>query len=145
MIGLVVTGHGHFADGLHTSAQMIAGESEYVRYVNFEEGMSIEQLADKLNAAYAELDACDGIVVLSDLPGGSPFKTAVECAVANPAKKIEVLAGTNLPMIVTAVSMLEDEEDATAFAEELLETGTEFMVRFALAVREEEEEEVDGI
>ena len=144
MIGLVVTGHGHFADGLHTSAQMIAGENEYVRYVNFEEGMSIEQLSDKLNAAYAELDACDGIVVLSDLPGGSPFKTAVECAVANPAKKIEVLAGTNLPMIVTAVSMLEDEDDATAFAEELLETGKEFMVRFALAVREEEEEE-DGI
>ena len=26
MIGLVVTGHGHFADGIHTSAQMIAGE-----------------------------------------------------------------------------------------------------------------------
>lgn len=25
MIGLVVTGHGHFADGIHTSAQMIAG------------------------------------------------------------------------------------------------------------------------
>ena len=31
MIGLVVTGHGHFADGIHTSAQMIAGENEYVR------------------------------------------------------------------------------------------------------------------
>ena len=25
MIGLVVTGHGHFADGIHTSAQMVAG------------------------------------------------------------------------------------------------------------------------
>ena len=37
MIGLVVTGHGHFADGIHTSAQMIAGENEYVRYINFEE------------------------------------------------------------------------------------------------------------
>ena len=40
MIGLVVTGHGHFADGIHTSAQMIAGENEYVRYINFEEGMT---------------------------------------------------------------------------------------------------------
>ena len=49
MIGLLVTGHGHFADGIHTSANMIAGESEYVRYVNFEEGMSTEQLAEKLN------------------------------------------------------------------------------------------------
>ena len=47
MIGLVVTGHGHFADGIHTSAQMIAGENEYVRYINFEEGMTPEQLAEK--------------------------------------------------------------------------------------------------
>ena len=51
MIGLVVTGHGHFADGIHTSAQMIAGENEYVRYINFEEGMTPEQLAQKFNAA----------------------------------------------------------------------------------------------
>ena len=50
MIGLVVTGHGHFADGIHTSAQMIAGENEYVRYINFEEGMTPEQLAQKFNA-----------------------------------------------------------------------------------------------
>ena len=51
MIGLVVTGHGHFADGIHTSAQMIAGENDYVRYINFEEGMTPEQLAEKFNAA----------------------------------------------------------------------------------------------
>ena len=73
MIGLVVTGHGHFADGIHTSAQMIAGENEYVRYINFEEGMTPEQLAEKFNAAFDEFKSCDGVVVLSDLPGGSPF------------------------------------------------------------------------
>ena len=107
MIGLVVTGHGHFADGLHTSARMIAGEHELARYVNFEAGMSTE----------------------------TPAETRTE---------VEVLAGTNLPMIVTAVTMIEYEEDPTALAEELLETGKEFMVRFALAAREEVEED-DGI
>ena len=70
MIGLVVTGHGHFADGIHTSAQMIAGENDYVRYINFEEGMTPEQLAEKFNAAFDEFKSCDGVVVLSDLPGG---------------------------------------------------------------------------
>ncbi len=144
MIGLVVTGHGHFADGLHTSAKMIAGENDKVRYVNFEDGMNIETLAGLLDNAYNELSFCDGIVVLSDLPGGSPFKTAVEVSMNHPDKKIEVLAGTNLPMIVTGVTMIDFEEDPTALAEELLTTGKEFMVRFALAEREEEEEE-DGI
>ena len=58
MIGLVVTGHGHFADGIHTSAQMIAGENEYVRYINFEEGMTPEQLAEKFNAESADDRYC---------------------------------------------------------------------------------------
>ena len=94
MIGLVVTGHGHFADGLHTSAKMIAGDSEFIKYVNFEDGMSTETLAEKLGEAYNALASCDGIVVLSDLPGGSPFKTAVEVAMTHADKKIEVVAGT---------------------------------------------------
>ena len=63
MIGLVVTGHGHFADGIHTSAQMIAGENEYVRYINFEEGMSPEQLAEEFNAAFDEFRTCDGVTL----------------------------------------------------------------------------------
>ena len=146
MIGLVVTGHGLFAQGMQSSAKMIAGENEHIKYVCFEEGMGLEDLAVKLNAAYNELSDCDGIVVLSDLPGGSPFKTAVEVAMTQPDKKIEVVAGTNLPMIVTAVTMIEIEDDATALAEELMETGKECIVRFALAVREEEEnEDEDGI
>ncbi len=144
MIGLVVTGHGQFAEGLHTSARMIAGENEHVKYVCFEDGMSIEALAEKLNAAYSELSDCDGIVVLSDLPGGSPFKTAVECAFAHPEKKIEVLAGTNLPMIITGATMLSFETDPRALADELMFEGKDNIVRFELAVREEVEEE-DGI
>lgn len=144
MIGLVVTGHGHFADGLHTSAKMIAGDSEYIKYVNFEDGMSTETLAEKLNAAYAELSSCDGIVVLSDLPGGSPFKTAVECKYAHPEMKIEVLAGTNLPMIITAVTMIEFETDPQALADELILEAKDSIVRFELVERAEEDDE-DGI
>ena len=58
MIGLVVTGHGLFAEGMHSSAKMIAGENELVKYVCFEEGMNTEQLSDKLVAAYNELGNC---------------------------------------------------------------------------------------
>ena len=146
MIGLIVTGHGHFADGIHTSAQMIAGENEYVRYINFEEGMSTEQLADKLNAAFDGFQALDGVVVLSDLPGGSPFKTAVECKFTRPEQKIEVIAGTNLPMIVTAVTMLDMEDDPRSLADELAETGKDCIVRFELAEHTDDtDEESDGI
>ena len=144
MIGLVVTGHGLFAEGMHSSAKMIAGENDHIKYVCFEDGMGLEELAEKLNAAYAELNDCDGIVVLSDLPGGSPFKTAVECSMMHPDKQIIVLSGTNLPMIITGSTMLSFETDPQALADELMFEGKDNVVRFELAVREEAEEE-DGI
>ena len=144
MIGLVVTGHGLFAEGMHSSAKMIAGDNEHIKYVCFEEGMGLEDLAVKLNAAYNELSDCDGIVVLSDLPGGSPFKTAVEVSMAHPDKQIVVLSGTNLPMIITGSTMLSFETDPQALADELLFEGKDNVVRFELAARAEEEEE-DGI
>ena len=144
MIGIVVTGHGLFADGMHSSAKMIAGENDHIKYVCFEEGMGLEDLAEKLNAAYNELSDCEGIVVLSDLPGGSPFKTSVECSMAHPDKQIVVLSGTNLPMIITASTMLSFESDPQALADELMFEGKDNVVRFELAVREEVEEE-DGI
>ena len=46
--------------------------------------MNTEQLSEKLIAAYNELGNCDGIIVLSDLPGGSPFRTAVESSMPLP-------------------------------------------------------------
>ena len=144
MIGIVVTGHGLFAEGMHSSAVMIAGENENIKYVCFKEGMGLEELSEQLSAAYNELAACDGIVVLSDLPGGSPFNTAVQCSMGHPDKKIVVLSGTNLPMIITASTMLSFESDAQALADELLFEGKDNVVRFELAVREEVEEE-DGI
>ena len=145
MIGLVVTGHGLFAEGMHSSANMIAGENELVKYVCFKEGMNTEQLAEDLIAAYNSLGDCDGIIVLSDLPGGSPFRTAVESSMTLPEKKIIVLSGTNLPMIITASTMLSFESDPMALADELLFEGKDNVVRFEMAAREEVEEDEDGI
>ena len=145
MIGLVVTGHGLFAEGMHSSANMIAGENELVKYVCFKEGMNTEQLSENLIAAYNSLGECDGIIVLSDLPGGSPFRTAVESSMTLPEKKIIVLSGTNLPMIITAATMASFSDDAESMAEELLFEGKDNVVRFALAERAEAEEEEDGI
>ena len=146
MIGIVVTGHGLFAEGMHSSAVMIAGENENIKYVCFKEGMGLEELSEQLSAAYNELAACDGIVVLSDLPGGSPFNTAVQCAAANPDKNIVVLSGTNLPMIIAGSTMAGFETDPQALADELLFEGKDNVVRFEMAARAEaEEDDEDGI
>ena len=81
MIGIVVTGHGHFASGLTSSVELIGGKPEHYHAVDFVQEDSTDDLEKKLEAAFASLKDCtDGILVFTDLVGGSPFKVSVELA-----------------------------------------------------------------
>lgn len=144
MIGLLITGHGHFATGLKSSLELITGITDHIKYVDFP-GDSTEVLAAEQNKALDELKDCDGVLILSDLVGGSPFKSAVECKYARPDQKIEVVAGTNLSMMIEGASSLEFYEDPAELAESLIETGKEYIVRFELEEHTDDNEDEDGI
>ena len=102
MVGILITGHGHFATGLGSSLQLITGITENVALVDFEADHSTDTLKANLHKAMDSLKECDGILVLSDLAGGSPFNNASMCMAERPDQRIEVVAGTNLPMIIEA-------------------------------------------
>ena len=144
MVGILVTGHGHFATGLGSSLKLITGLTENIELVDFEEGHSIEVLADNLNKALDNLKECDGVLVLSDLAGGSPFKTAVECKYARPDQAVEVIAGTNLPMLIEGATMMDGFDSPLELAEELIPTGKDYIIRFELEVHEDDSDE-EGI
>lgn len=144
MIGLLITGHGHFATGLSTSLQLITGINDHIAYVDFEADHSTETLTENLNKALDTLKDCDGVLVLSDLAGGSPFKAAVECKFARPDQKIEVIAGSSLPMLITAATMIEMYDNPLDMAEEVMNTGKEYIVRYEMEEHVDDAEE-DGI
>lgn len=62
-------------------------KKDYV-VVNFEH--EVDELTNDLNAAFHQLRDCDGIIVFTDLQGGSTFKTAVELSVSR--KNVVVIA-----------------------------------------------------
>lgn len=108
MIGLIVTGHGHFASAITSSIRLIAGDQPNYFAVDFD-GEGTSKLENDLKAAIDKLKDNSGIIIFSDLAGGSPFKTAVTLANGNP--NIRVLCGTNLPMlceIAMARTMIDD-------------------------------------
>lgn len=144
MIGLLITGHGHFATGLGSSLQLITGNTENIAYVDFEADHSTEILTENLNRAFDELKNCDGVLVLADLAGGSPFKCAVECKFARADQAIEVIAGSNLPMLIEGSMAMGAYDSPLDFANALISTGKDYIIRFELAAHEEEAEE-DGI
>lgn len=144
MIGLLITGHGHFATGLGSSLKLITGATEHIEYVDFEADHSTETLTENLNKALDALKDCDGVLVLSDLAGGSPFKAAVECKFARPDEAIEVIAGSNLPMLIEGSMMIEIFDNPSDMAEALIPTGKDYIVRFELVEHVDDTEE-DGI
>ncbi len=146
MLGLLITGHGHFATGLNSSLELIAGAQPNVALVDFEADHSIETLKENLTKAFDSLKEYDGVLVLSDLPGGSPFKTAVELKYERPDQAIEVIAGTNLPLLIASSTMTSVFENPLDLAEAMIPEGKDSIIRFELAVKaDEEDEEEDGI
>lgn len=144
MVGLLVTGHGHFATGLGSALQLIAGTADNLAFVDFEADHSTETLTNNLNNALDGLKGCDGVLVLADLAGGSPFKAAVECKFARPDQKIEVVAGTNLSMLVEGFVMMGAFESPLDMSEALIPAGKNYIVRFELEEHKDNEDE-DGI
>lgn len=143
MIGLIISGHGNFASGLHSSIKLIAGEPVNVQYVDFNESDSTETLKEKYYTSLKAIDNCDSILALTDLAGGSPFKTLVEVK-TEIEKPMEVIGGTNLPMALE-ISMTKDiMEDLHSLAESALEIGKSGIVKFEFIAHEEVESE-DGI
>lgn len=138
MVGLIISGHGNFASGLHTSLKLIAGEASNVEYIDFEETDSPETLKKKYQDALKNLDACNNILALCDLSGGSPFKTLVEIKTET-EKPMEVIGGTNLPMALE-ISMCKDIiEDLSSLSETAVEVGKTGIVKFEFILHEDDE------
>ncbi|NHB94574.1 PTS galactosamine/N-acetylgalactosamine transporter subunit IIA [Photorhabdus cinerea] len=120
MLGIVITGHGRFASGLLQAVEQIVGQQPQCCAVDFPEGVSTEQLLVLLEEACIACDSGDGVIILSDLLGGSPFRQAAQLAITNP--HYEVITGTNMQL---AVEMMLDREGLVpkVFRDMALECG----------------------
>ena len=137
MLGLIVTGHGHFASGLTSSLELIAGDLQNYRAVDFEASDSVEDLEKKLNKAMDELKECQGILVCSDLAGGSPFKTAVMCGY--PRGNVEIIAGSNLPMLIEVNMGRQFVEELEMLTNMAINTGKDQVMRYEFKPVEQED------
>jgi PTS system mannose-specific IIB component len=117
-IGIVIASHGEFAAGIKQSGSMIFGEQEKVQVVTFMPSEGPDDLRAKLDAAVATFDAEDEVLVLADLWSGSPFNQASALMGANPDRKIAIITGLNLPMLIQAYT--ERMMDASAGVEKVV-------------------------
>lgn len=120
MIGVILTGHGSFATGLYQAACQIIGEQPQFIAVNFPDGMSTEQLEQQLNSALTLCDSGEGVIFLTDIVGGSPFRLAA--TISYQYNHIEVVSGINMPLLLE-VLLRRDELDLPTLRHHTIENG----------------------
>lgn len=142
MIGIIITGHGDFSLGMKQAAEMIAGNQEHFIAVPFLVTDTLESFEAKFKEALTTLkQTTDEIVILSDLLGGTPFKTAVTLTLAD--SSVTVLAGTNLSMIIEGLMLRLTTDSGKDLGKKLVDTGKTSITTFEIV--EEEESDTEGI
>ncbi len=114
MIGLVVVSHCRLADEFVAATEHVLGEQEQIISVCIDPDDDIEQRRDDIVKAVKQVDSGKGVVVLTDMFGGTPSNLAISIMEEN---KVEVVAGINLPMLIKLVSIRDKKPLAQAVLE----------------------------
>lgn len=140
-LGIVVVGHGKFAEGLTHTIEMIAGKQEDYVSVIFDEGAPFEKLSEDIKRALDSMN--EGAIVCCDLLGGSPFKAAYELKVQY--ENVAVIVGTNVPLLLELCFGRLAHTNALECAQEVVNKAvTSIQVIDSLGERKQEDEG-DGI
>jgi PTS system mannose-specific IIA component len=131
MLGVIVATHGDFGLSLLSTLKMILGEPEGIAAIDLVSEDSMESFQEKMEKA---LDAVDprqtGALILVDMMGGTPFNVALRLA---QDRKIQVVTGVNLPMLIKVASDRDEKEldrlaaEVQAAARESIVTSLELM------------------
>jgi mannose PTS system EIIA component len=97
MIGIVVVSHGRLADEFVAAAEHVLGPQQQMRAVAIGPNDDMEEKRSDIIEAVRAVEGGDGVVILTDMFGGTPSNLAI--SVINQVKT-EVIAGVNLPMLI---------------------------------------------
>ncbi len=113
--------HGAMADGMLDAARMIVGPLNGIAGVALMESDDVETLMERLEVAVDEVNSGDGVLILVDLFGASPFNASARLAMTRDG--IEVLTGVSLPMLLE-LAVQRDDQTLQELVEIAREAGT---------------------
>lgn len=102
MIGIVIVTHGRLAQEIISAMEHMVGPQTHLRAVCIGPEDDIERRRREIAAAANSVDMGDGVVLVTDMYGGTPCNLALTLLERG---KIEVLAGANLPSLIKLVDV----------------------------------------
>ena len=102
MIGIVVVTHGKLAEAFVAVTEHVVGKQAQMLAVGIEPDDDAEQARERILQAIQSVSTGEGVVILTDMFGGTPSNLAISVMKAD---GIEVIAGVNLPMMIKLASV----------------------------------------
>ncbi len=99
MIGILIAAHNDMGPALRRAAEGIVGRMERVEAVSLGYAEPVAVARDRIAKALDHLDDGGGVLILTDMFGGTPTNVSLEFLESG---RVEVLTGVNLPMVIKA-------------------------------------------
>jgi len=114
MIGLVLVTHGRLAEEFLHAVVHVVGPQEKFATICIGPEDDMEERRDDIVEAVTSVDEGDGVIILTDMFGGTPSNMAISVMEEG---KVEVIAGVNLPMLIKLSSIRQDKSLMEALLE----------------------------
>jgi mannose PTS system EIIA component len=114
MIGLVLVTHGRLAIEFKSAVEHVVGRQEQLETVCIGPEDDMENRRDDILTAVKRADSGAGVIILTDMFGGTPSNLAISAMAAG---RIEVIAGVNLPMLIKLSKVRQLDNMAHALKE----------------------------
>ena len=111
MIGLVLVTHGQLAREFRMALEHVVGPQEQIETIAIGPDDDMEQRRQDILDAVAAANDGSGVIILTDMFGGTPSNLAISVMQAG---NVEVIAGVNLPMLIKLASIRENAALADA-------------------------------
>ncbi|NIJ43114.1 PTS system mannose-specific IIA component [Parvibaculum indicum] len=123
MIGLVLVTHGQLASQFVAAMEHVVGPQKQVAAICIGPDDDMEQRRRDILDAVAKADTGHGVILLTDMFGGTPSNLAI--SVMDKAR-VEVIAGVNLPMLIKLASVRENK-DLREAVDQAQESGRKYI------------------
>ncbi|MEM1197060.1 MAG: PTS sugar transporter subunit IIA [Pseudomonadota bacterium] len=123
MIGLILVTHGRLADQFVEAMEHVVGEQSAIVTVCIGPSDDMERRRSEIAQAIETVDAGKGVIILTDLFGGTPSNLAISLLDTG---RVEVIAGINLPMLIRLAGARKTM-DVTQAVEAAQEAGRNYI------------------
>ncbi len=123
MIGIVIITHGNLAREFRAALEHVVGPQSQIAAIAITPDDDMEERREAILGAIKSVDSGDGIVLLTDMFGGTPSNLAIS---AMNGANVEVIAGVNLPMLIK-LARVREESRLNDAAEEARNAGQKYI------------------